>query len=745
MTRAASILEALTPPAASSRKRGLFWGSPLRGPLACVLLLVLFSGCGKTPKGVKAPRFEKAPVILISVDTLRSDRLPMYGYKKVETPALDALRNDAILFEKAYAHIPLTLPSHASLMTGLEPGQHGVLDNLGYRLDPGVPTLAELLKKSGYATGAAVSAVVLNAPSGIGRGFDFYDDRIESGSAHGMLDFVQRSGKESASRLLNWVGAQGPAPLFAFLHTYEPHYPYEAPEPYRSTVSDPYDAEVALSDAIVGEFLSEIRKSGLYDRAVVIFLSDHGEGLGEHGEQQHGIFLYRESIQVPLVIKLPKSHLAGTKVSAPVQLTDVFTTIGDLLGLPGFPAKAGTVSLTALAAGAPTPDRRVFAENFNPRIRLGWSELRSLISDRHQYIEAPTPEFYDIVKDPAGLSNLASTKPAELRSMVAEMEKRRTSLKPPMPVDSEQAKKLQSLGYLTGSSQETGGPLPDPKDGIASLAELTRAAHLHESGRSGEAIPVILGILKSNPRLVDAWEMLSSAYERTGRFDDALSALKKTVQLSPPGRTNYIVDVASLALRIGKVEDARANAELAWDLGDAKAAEVMARVCLRQKDLPGARSWAEKSLERKAGTTSALLTLARVSMLEGKFPEALSRVDEAIATAPKDAPPAGAYVLRAEIFGRQNRLDLAEAEYRKELAAYPKSIDALSGLAVISAAKGDANETARRLEAMVRDVPTPESYAMAVSSWRIFGNAARAESLAAEARKKFPGDPRFVK
>jgi tetratricopeptide (TPR) repeat protein len=641
--------------------------------------------------------------------------------------------------------VPLTLPSHASLFTGLEPGQHGVLDNSGYRLDAAVPTLGELLKRSGYATGGAVSAIVLNAQSGIARGFDFYDDRVEPNSAGAMLDFAQRPGRESATLLLDWIGKQSAQPFFAFLHAYEPHYPYEAPEPYRSRYPDSYDAEIAVSDAIVGEFLSGLKKSGVYDRSVIVFLSDHGEGLGEHGEQQHGIFLYRESIQVPLLIKLPKSEMAGKKVSLPVQLTDVFTTVGDLLGLSGFPARPGTVSLTALAAGAPPPDRRIFAENFNPRIRLGWSELRSLLSDRHQYIQVPTPEFYDLLKDPAEKENLVRQKPAELRSMVAEIEKRRTSLRPPSEVDSEQAKKLQSLGYLTGSSEETGGPLPDPKDGIASLAELSRAVQLHEAGKSAEAVLILRAILETNPRLVDAWEILSSALERQGQLGEALVALKKTVQLSPPGRTNYMVDVANLALKAGETAEAGKHAELAWEMGDGRAAEVMARVRLREKDFSGANSWAGRAIERKVSVSSALLVQARVAILEGKFPEALTRVDEALAIAGQAAPPQGAHVVRAEIFGRQDKLDLAEGEYRKELEAHPRNIDALAGLAIISAARGEMNEAARRIDAMLRVTPTPEAYLVAISSLRSFGNASRADALLAEAKKRFPSDSRLGK
>ncbi|HRY45359.1 MAG TPA: sulfatase, partial [Thermoanaerobaculia bacterium] len=240
-----------------------------------------------------------------------------------ETPALDAFRKEAVLFERAYTHVPLTLPAHASLFTGLEPGGHGVLDNAGYRLPAGAPTLAELLKGRGYATGGAVSAAVLSGASGIGRGFDLWQDRVEARGEVSMLDFVERPGGETAALLTAWIREQAGRPFFAFLHTYEPHAPYAAPEPHRSRWSDPYDAEVAASDEIVGSFFQELKRLGVWDRAIVVFLSDHGEGLGDHGEQQHGIFLYRESIQVPLLMKLPGNALAGGTVAAPVQLTDL--------------------------------------------------------------------------------------------------------------------------------------------------------------------------------------------------------------------------------------------------------------------------------------------------------------------------------------------------------------------------------------------------------------------------------------
>lgn len=678
--------------------------------LAGAALLLGPAACSRGPRAGDHPRFPGAPVVLISVDTLRSDRLPMYGYGKGETPALDALRKDSVLFERAYSHTPLTLPSHASIFTGLEPGGHGVLSNAGYRLGPGEETLAGLLKGAGYATGGAVSTAVLARATGIGRGFDLWDDRVEARGPLSIPEFAERPGGETAKVLLDWVRANAARPFFAFLHTYEPHAPYEAPEPFRSRYADPYDGEVAASDAIVGAFLDELKALGVYDRAVVIFLSDHGEGLGDHGESFHGIFLYRESIQVPLLLKLPGGAFAGTSVSAPVQLSDVFTTVGALLGLEKLPARPGTLSLAALAAGAPAPDRRVFAENYSPRIRLGWSELRALISEKYHYIEAPTPELYDVAADPAQLTNLAPQKPPELRAMVVETERRRTALRAPAAVDAETAAKLRSLGYLTGTVQDDGGARPDPKDVIGSFSRLEAALTLHQQGKSAEAVPILLEVLSTNPRLVDAWEALSRAYERLGRMDEALDALKKTVALSPPGPSHHVADVAALALRAGKLDDARRHAELARDYGDARAWVVLGRVALR----------------------------------EGRLDEALRLADEGLARA-AGSPPAGIHVLKAEALGRKEDLAGAEREYRLELAAQPRSLEAFTGLAIVAAAGGDLAEAARRIGTMVKTVPTAEAYLVGVVSLNSFGRTAEARALLSEGRKAFPADPRLAR
>ncbi|HKR65203.1 MAG TPA: sulfatase, partial [Thermoanaerobaculia bacterium] len=301
-----------------------------------------------------------APVILISIDTLRADHLPMFGYRGVATPNLDALRRDGILFTNAYAHAPLTLPSHTSVLTGLLPPANGVRNNIGYQLAPNVPTLGTMLRGAGYDTGAAVSAYVLRGSTGLRASFDFYEDAIENrpGTPTGSL---QRPGSVTTNLAKQWIAQRGAKPFFFFLHLFEPHSPYEPT----------YDADIAAADRIAGDFIADLKARGIYDRAIVIFFSDHGEGLSQHGEPEHGIFLYREDIHVPLVVKLPSNARAGETIAHPVGLVDILPTIAQLTGVAA-PAKIDGMSLLASTA-----DRQIYSETLYPRIHLGCSELRS--------------------------------------------------------------------------------------------------------------------------------------------------------------------------------------------------------------------------------------------------------------------------------------------------------------------------------------------------------------------------------
>ncbi len=718
------------------------------GRLCLPFFFLFLASCSrKEAGGVKpAPVFSGAPCFIIVVDTLRSDRLPFYGYTNVETPALSALRQDAILFEKAYSHVPLTLPAHASLFTGTLPAVHGVLDNGGYQLNPSLPTMASSLKEAGYTTGAAVSSVVLTGASGISRGFDVYEDTIEPEFPGQPVNRVQRSGDETASLLVRWLSEVKNEKVFGFLHLYEPHTPYEPKEPFRSKFQDPYDGEVATADAIAGFFLDELKRRGLYDRSLIIFLSDHGEGLGEHGEAEHGIFVYRESIQVPLLVKLPrapgeeKPAFAGHSVAVPVQLIDLLPTVAKVLAVPGLPKLPDAVSLVDLAAGEKPPERRIFAETFFPKIRFGWSELRTLLDGRWQYIEAPKPEFYDLEKDPRGLNNLAGEKPGPLRSMKVDLEKRRTAFKAPDAVDPEHARKLASLGYLSMTSAPSEGPAPDPKDEIGTLTALKEGLGLAKAGRFEESVKVLEALLSKNPRIVDAWESYAQSLVQVGRKEDALAAIKKTVELSPPDRTNYLLAVANIALQIGQPDVALEHAGLAIARGDTGGHEVRARAYLAKNDITRAEAEARKSIETRKTRKRSYLVLADIEARQGRFKEALEITEEVRQMAGERGllDLAGFHFLRGNLLGRLNRFDEAEAEFKMEVEKFPRYLPGWQALAMIRASRNRMPEAKAVLSEMVRVVASPDAYAAAIEVSNRIGDQAGAAAFVAEARKRYP-------
>ncbi|HEV7517641.1 MAG TPA: sulfatase-like hydrolase/transferase [Thermoanaerobaculia bacterium] len=563
-------------------RRGAFRFSALFALVALIALATVLAGCRH------APSYPGAPIILISIDTLRSDHLPAYGYAGVETPALDALRRDAILCERAYSHYPMTLPSHASILTGLLPTQHGVRDNVGYPLDGDrYPTLARLLKAAGYETGGAVSTYVLRHTTGIAAGFDSYEDSIEVQGGE-RLDDVQRAGGETARRGLDWIrGRAAGKPFFFFLHLYEPHTPYTPPEPWKSRYRDhPYDGEIATADAIVGNFLDELKKLAIYDRAVVLLLSDHGEGLNDHGERQHGIFLYRETLQVPLLLKLPGGERKGATLAAPVELADVAPTLLALAGVKRPREMTGTPLLDLLDGKVPA--REIYSETFYPRLHLGWSDLASLIGDRYHYIEGPDPELYDLAHDRGETVNLRDRERRTFAALRADIKPYDRALTPPHAAnDQETMQKLASLGYLGGSAAVTRGALPDPKSQRQALAGLEEAFEHIQTGDDAGGVAAFRRLLAVNPRMADVWAFLAFSLQRMGRHAEASPAFEKALSLSN-GTPSLAVAAAASLIALGRLDDARAHAELAMKGNPAGAYDILVQVALARHDDKGA-------------------------------------------------------------------------------------------------------------------------------------------------------------
>jgi len=699
--------------------------------LLFLVSLTPVAGCG--PRVLRSPEFPGAPVILISVDTLRADHLPAYGYLEVETPNIDVLQRDSILFENAYSHCPLTLPSHLSMLTGLLPAEHGVRTNLGYRFDGAAhPTLARILRAQGYATGAAVSAYVLRGATGINESLDFFDDSVGGGVEWTQdLSLLQRPGGETARRALAWAERVKTRPFFLFLHIYEPHLPYEPPEPFRSRYGATYDGEVAASDAVVGEFLGQLKRDGIYDRAMILLVSDHGEGLGDHGEQEHGILLYREVLHVPLLLKLPGSRDAGTRVGEPVGLIDVVPTVTALLKLGASEPLKGASLLDRDRRGRARP-RGIYAETYYPRIHFGWSQLRSLVDARHHYIDGPKPELYEVIRDPRETADTVLADPGVARSMKKELDGYATGFSNPGRVDPDVAEKLKALGYLSQAVMTHDGEvLPNPKDRIHVHEELKAASQLARQGKDEEALAALRSLFKGNVGSFEVQRELAGTLARLGRYEEAAAAYKEAIRLSPGLAGSVAISLGLVELEMGKLEEADARAQAALQEDPGHAHQLLAKVALARSNLAEAERQARLAMADAASQSEGAIVLAQVHVRRSELPQALAVLEMARARAieQRRAPAAGLDYLRADVLARLGRFAEAEAVLKQEIRSFPGRSETYASLAVVVALQGRSRgEIHEILDSMVKANPVRETILLGAKTLDFMGDtdAARA-------------------
>jgi arylsulfatase A-like enzyme/Flp pilus assembly protein TadD len=650
--------------------------------LALVLLALALTAC--RPKD----SYPGAPILLISIDTLRSDHLQAYGAKGVATPAtpatpaIDGLRKDAILFERAYSHYPLTLPSHTSLLSGLLPTHHQVRDNGGYTFDASKhPYLPRLLKDAGYQTGAAVSAFILRRATGLASGFDLYDDTAES---------EERAGAVTAQKALEWVRGRGDQPFFLFLHLYEPHAPYVPPEPFASRYrASPYDGEIATADSVVGTVLAELKKLGIYDRAVIVLLSDHGEGLGDHGEDQHGFFLYRETLQVPLLLKLPGGDRAGTTVASPAQLVDVAPT---LLALAGVKKPAGLDGQSLLSLPGPdAPPRPIYSETFFPRLHYGWSELASLIEGRFHYMHGPTPELFDLNADPGEKTNVLASERRAYASLRKAVDGYDRTLAAPSEVDAETARKLAALGYA-GRPRIAGGALPDPRTQRAVLRDLQDAKREVTQERYAAAADILRRVVREHPDMLDAWSFLGSCLERMDDPEETFAVYHKALELSG-GMPDFALPAARALYKLGRYDEAWKYAETAVAGDPAAANEILAGIALSRRDADTALALLRKGA--RAGDAFRR-DLGRLLSEAGRTQEAL----EVMGPLAQEGSPAALDTMAAAL-SESGRQDEAAALLAKALAADPKDARAHEVLGMVELRRNRPQEARAHLEQAV--------------------------------------------
>ncbi|MDX1389051.1 MAG: sulfatase-like hydrolase/transferase, partial [Acidobacteriota bacterium] len=525
-------------------------------------------------------------VIVVTLDTTRADRIGAYGGTVVPTPNLDRVADEGVVFENAVSQVPLTLPAHGSIMTGRYPASHGVRHNGIYRLRGSEITLAERFAEAGFETAAVVGAYVLNAGFGIEQGFSTYDDLpfdSYAGDGLGGLYEAQRTADEVNAAVFDWLDRRGEGRFFLWVHYYDPHDPYDPPEkPGRTLHGSGYDREISYVDACFGDLVERLDRDGVLDRTVLVVVGDHGESLGEHYEKTHGVFLYRGAIDVPFLIRAPGLVPEGRRVSGPVELVDVAPTLMDLLGFAPLTHAQGRSLKPWIEGGSDRVEGLAYAETLFPRIEFGWSELRMVQDERYKYIEAPTPELYDLENDPGEQENLVSNEPrvaadleARLDRWVAETVDREAAREASRTLSEEEEAKLRALGYLGGEHYREGmgseGARADPKDAIRGHLRLEEARERLKSGDPAGALALLDPVLEENPRNHLARSTRIEVLTLLDRLEEAEQEAMAAIAAAEtdPDASTVLLHRAQRALATVLAKQGRTReAEIAWEMSE---------------------------------------------------------------------------------------------------------------------------------------------------------------------------------
>jgi arylsulfatase A-like enzyme/Tfp pilus assembly protein PilF len=685
-------------------------------------------------------------VLLISVDTLRPDHLGCYGYEPTDTRNVDGIAEDGFLFTQAHATVPLTLPSHTSLLSGMSPISTGVRDNGAFVLPGHFVTLAEALKAEGYSTAAFVSTFVIDSRFGLDQGFDLYDDRMETGASATGFYFPERTAEHVNEPAVEWLGA-AQEPFFAFVHYYDPHLPYTPPAPYDSLYADAlYDGEVAYTDVAIGEILDTLREAGTLDNTLIVFVSDHGEGLGDHDESGHGTLVYEPTIKVALIVRLPSGEEAGDggrtgRIDNVVSLIDVKPTVLDFLGIEDG-ARTDGVSLMPLLRGERIEPRLVFFESLYPYFNFKWSPLRGVRHNEWKYILAPREELYNIARDPGEQHNLAeaeSERTLALRANVIEEASREAEAleSAERSMSQDEVQKLMALGYLSGGRPTLPANVEpegmDPKDMIKPLGELlwggrgdfdrrnfeaaaekfarfaemdpeNPQGHIHlakalmELGRDEESEAAFKRALTIDSTHSGGLFPLAAMARNKGDLDRALFYLQVGAQTAP-GTPEVQANIGGLLVEKGLPDSAIAvlTRALEEDEYDRTAMLNLGLAYTAKRQTDEAMKWFFRTLEIDPKNVKALANIANYHIANGRVDSTIVYLKRAHLADPYDAKMLANL---GNAYRQKGMVAEAGGAFQRAVELDPENVMALYGLAAVRAQEGNKEES----EALLRRI-----------------------------------------
>ena len=662
---------------------------------------------------------DKPNVVLITLDTTRADHIGCYGYAGARTPRLDALAGRGILFEQAATSSPLTLPAHCSILTGMYPTYHGVRVNGNTALSEEQTTIAEVLSPKGYACGAFIGAFVLDGRWGLRQGFELYDDKFDLKKyKHIDLGAIQRPGNQVMDAALGWMQEQTDKPFFAWVHLYDPHTPYEPPEPYLSEfaprgLAGLYDGEIAFMDEQVGRCVDWLEKSGLAKNTILILIGDHGEGLGSHGEGTHGYFIYDYAVHVPLIVVTPFEKLRGIRVSSQVRAVDVFPTLLELTGVAPAVQSQGRSLVPLIVRPSKKEEGYAYAESLTPSLQFGWSPLHSLRTPRYKYIDAPKAELYDLAQDADEQTNLSGSNSGLVREMKAELQRlmAETSRGAPTPqaanLDKETMERLSALGYIgapVSARKPAGrGPLADPKDKLAVFQAVTAAGELVLEEKYAEAAARIESALRDEPMIPQALLVLSTCYVELGRSEEAKAKLELILKEDPES-IPALISMANILLEERKNEDviALCKRTLSLDERNTQAQMLIGEVLLGELKYGEALPYLERTVEIQPKVLRSRLTLAACLVGLKHYDRAEAELRLVIQEAPKFPL---AFFNLGLLYEEQGRVEEARAAYVEEVSSYPGEFKARFNLGKLLFKIGDRAGSLEQMREVVKLTP----------------------------------------